>query len=75
MHRIFDFVGRFENLDEDLRVVFSKLNLDTKCLDVTNKSLKKNLSRDTYRSYYTKKERLLVEKLHYNEIEKFQYEF
>lgn len=70
-----DFVGKFENLDNDLRIIFSKLNLDPKCLNTINKPMKKNLYRDAYRSYYTKKEKLLVEKLHHHEIEKFQYEF
>lgn len=70
-----DFVGKFENLDNDLRIVFSKLNLDTKYLNTINEPMKKNYYRNAYRSYYTKKEKLLVEKLHYNEIKKFQYEF
>jgi hypothetical protein len=70
-----DFVGRFENIDEDLKIIFSKLNLDTKYLDVKSKPLKKNLARQDYRAYYTKKERLIVEKLHHKEIEKFKYEF
>jgi len=70
-----DFVGKFENLNDDLEIIFSKIGLSNYKLKEKNLLFKKNFSRKNYREYYSKEEKDLVEKLHYNEIKEFEYEF
>ena len=70
-----DFVGRFEKLNEDLRIIFEKLDLDLSLLDKSAYILKKNSSKKNYQEYYSKEEKDLVEKLHYYEIKEFNYKF
>ena len=70
-----DFVGRFEKLNEDLRIIFEKLGLDLSLLDKNTDILKKNFSKKNYQEYYSKEEKDLVEKLHYYEIKEFNYKF
>lgn len=70
-----DFIGRFETLNEDLRLIFKQLGLDLNLLNRNDAFFKKNFSKNNYREYYSKEEKDLVEKLHYNEIKEFNYKF
>lgn len=65
-----DFVGRFENLAEDMAHVFHKIGLDGVELPHVNDS-----DRQPYREYYTDELRRLVEGMYDRDIVRFGYEF
>lgn len=64
-----DFIGRFENLQEDIAVVFSKLNVN-KTLNKKNSSEHKH-----YRKYYNRKTKKLVSEIYKKDIEIFDYKY
>ncbi|TFF89570.1 MAG: hypothetical protein EU548_07325 [Promethearchaeota archaeon] len=68
-----DFLGRFENLQEDLKYVFDKLNLPYKRPPHEHKSRGKD--KKEFRRFYSEESKRLVEKRHKKEIELFGYEF
>jgi hypothetical protein len=67
-----DFVGKFENLEHDFRVVCEQLG-------TKNSSLPKVASFGSrvkeYQGYYSQETKELVESLYKNDIEKYDYEF
>jgi hypothetical protein len=67
---IVDYVGRFENLQEDLGIVCDKLGIAEKKLPHCNKSKHK-----PYWEYYTDSRRRFVYELYKREIEYFGYKF
>lgn len=67
---IVDYVGRFENLQEDLDVVCDKLGVPGRKLPHINKSEHK-----PYWEYYTDSQQRFVYGLYRQEIEYFGYEF
>jgi hypothetical protein len=70
-----DFVGRFENLEDDLKIIFKKINIDSAILNNNNIPIKKNTSKKNYQEYYSKFEKDIVEKIHYFELKNFDYKF
>ena len=69
---IIDFVGRYENLDDDFASVLARIGLSGQV------SLPKaNVSKDrgTYRDYYTPASRDLIAGWYAREIEQFAYQF
>lgn len=67
---IVDYIGRFENLQEDLGVVCDKLGIARRKLPHLNKSKHK-----PYWEYYVDSQREFVYDLYKREIEYFGYEF
>jgi len=67
---IVDFIGRFENIDEDTATVFKALGLDNVRLPHKNISKHKD-----YRSYYTEETKNLVSQRYARDIDFFGYEF
>lgn len=65
-----DFIGRFENIDEDFRKI-------TQVLKIDRKLGKRNVSkRDAdYRKYYNNKTRAIVASVYNKDIELFNYKF
>ncbi len=67
-----NYVGRFENLQEDFDIVCKKLNLPEISLSHTNKS---RFNPVHYSEFYDNETRQLVEKEYAKDIEYFGYEF
>jgi hypothetical protein len=67
---IVDFVGKFENLNNDTDIVFKTLGLDNVTLPHKNSSKHRN-----YRSYYSEETKKLVSQRFERDIEFFGYEF
>jgi hypothetical protein len=68
-HNIVDFIGRFENLEDDFRKICHRIEVDEK-IPHFNKSLERN-----YREYYSEKSRDLVREYYASDIDLFDYEF
>jgi chondroitin 4-sulfotransferase 11 len=64
-----DFVGRFENLEEDFKTIASKLNLEAQ-LPHLNQSRE-----EQYQSLYTESSREIIRKIYAQDIDTFDYEF
>lgn len=65
-----DFIGRFENLDDDLRSICNKININYTPLPHHNKSTHKH-----YREYYNSTSQKIVADIYKEEIEMFNYQF
>ena len=69
-----DFVGKYENLEEDFRKIIRTIGLvNDVTLPVTNVS--KSVDAKPYRAFYNDKSRRLIAKWYRREIELFGYEF
>lgn len=66
---IVDFVGRFENLEEDFKKVCDKIEVEA-TLPHLNKTQHLH-----YRDYYNQRSRYLIEKSYHSDIELFGYKF
>lgn len=69
-NQLVDFVGRFENLQEDFDYICDKLNIKTTQLPVLNKT-----NHTHYTDYYTDQTREFVDKIDREMISKFEYTF
>lgn len=69
-NNMMNFVGKFENLDEDLNTICEKVGIDYSPLPHINKSKHK-----PYWEYYTNEQRLFVESIYMKEIKLYNYEF
>ena len=67
-----DFIGKYENLEEDTRFIFKSINLNKKF--IFNKTPKPYDSVN-YQSYYNDKTREEVEYMYKHDIVKYNYEF
>lgn len=65
-----DFIGRFENIDEDFKAITDTLNIN-RVLKKTNASERK----ENYRLYYDEETKAIVEAIYKKDIELFNYEF
>lgn len=68
---IVDFVGRFENLNDDFAAVCARLGLRANALPHENRSE----DRRAYRTYYTDETRDIVSRYFVRDIERFGYEY
>lgn len=69
-NNMMNFVGRFENLNEDLEKICQRINLKYSPLPHINKS-----SHKPYWEYYTDEQRIFVETIYEKEIKLYNYEF
>ncbi|MBK7362940.1 MAG: sulfotransferase family 2 domain-containing protein [Micavibrio sp.] len=69
---IVDFVGRFENLNEDYKEICDKIGIEYKEPPIYNVNMSKEKD---YRKYYDNNSRKLVEKLFAKDLEYFKYSF
>ena len=67
--RLVDFVGRFENIQNDFEVIKDRLGLDV-CLPHLNST-----KRDTYKTYFTQDSKERVAQLWKKDIDNFGYKF
>ena len=65
-----DFVGRFENFQEDFNVVCKKIGIEESTLPVVNSSQHRN-----YADYYNKETEEIVRRRYAVDIERFGYKF
>jgi hypothetical protein len=65
-----DFIGRFENLQEDFNVVCQKIGIEARALYFINTS-----THDHYRNYYDDASRQFIAERYADEIERFGYSF
>lgn len=65
-----DFIGKFENIDNDLKYICDKLNINHNKLPHQNTSNHK-----PYYEYYTEQQMMYVGDIYREEIEMFNYEF
>lgn len=69
-----DFVGRFENMEQDFKFLLTKINRpEDSILPKLNQS--KNKKKGPFQKYYSKELQLLVAEAYAEEIEYFKYEF
>ena len=69
-----DFVGKYENLEEDFKIITGKLGIDKKVILPFANVGKKTTSK-SYRDYYDDKSRQLIADWYRREIEYFDYQF
>jgi len=68
--KILDFVGKYENLQDDMKYVCSKINVEFHTLP------KKNISKRTnYKDYYDEESLDIVKNLYKSEIEYFDFKY
>lgn len=67
-----DFVGKYENLYEDLKVIFEKLNLTLRNLPQERVGRR---NKEDYRRYYNDNSKKIIEKFYKQEIELMGYSF
>jgi len=71
---LIDYVGRFENLEEDFDYICHRTDLNQACLTWTNSSKDKKERRD-YRAYYDEETYQIVKNYYRKDIEYFGYCF
>lgn len=76
-----DFIGRLENIDSDLQVLSTKLNVPEIKIPIINTRFKWNGDKSDisdqyyYRKYYTDKTRKIIENRYEEDLNRFGYEF
>ena len=79
-HRTMDYIGRYENLQEDLSTIFNRcngilgINIET-WLSLAPKYRETRSDRKHYTKYYNDQTRELVRKIYEKDIELFEYEY
>ena len=71
-----DFVGRYENLEQDFAEVARRIGLPSSLVLPRLQAVSRPAgSRDSYRAYYTEETRRVVGDRFGNDVELFQYRF
>ncbi len=65
-----DFIGKFENLEQDLNTLSSRLGVSIESLPLINES-----DHDHYREYYDEETKNIVSETYRKDIELFDYRF
>ncbi|MDZ7820399.1 MAG: sulfotransferase family 2 domain-containing protein [Candidatus Marinimicrobia bacterium] len=65
-----DFIGKFENLEQDLNTLSSRLSVSIENLSLINES-----NHDHYREYYDEETKHLVAEAYRKDIKLFNYRF
>jgi hypothetical protein len=68
-----DFIGKYEDLTEDLKYVLNKLNIPVE--DLTYEKRSRGESKRDYKSFYNEESKNIVETIYKKEIEFFNYKF
>lgn len=66
-----DYVGRFENFNSDIKVIFDKLGYG----NVPQKHVYKSNRKENYKDYYNNKTIKIVGDLYHNDLIKFNYKY
>ena len=66
-----DYIGKFENFNEDLKEIFSNIGLPISQVPHKHKSSKKS----SYQSYYTEETKQIIAELYQKDIQLFGYTF
>jgi hypothetical protein len=69
-----DFVGKFENIEEDFEVIKRQLNMPP-YIELTKKNVTGSRTKKDYRDYYTEEMIGIVKKVYQKDIELFDYQF
>lgn len=67
-----DFIGKFENLNEDWEIIRKKLGVDKK---LPHKNINQSSDRKHYTDYYTEKTKDIIREKFIKDIEYFNYKF
>jgi len=67
-----DFIGRYENLYDDFKIVCNELNIINSDLPFNNKSKVNDVN---YKNYYNNESKDLVYKIFKDELKKYKYDF
>ena len=70
-----NFIGRVENIDNDLKEIYSAIKCEYTQLKHFNRSTEKSDVNTYYRKYYGKEEQMLVSEIYHVDIERFEYKF
>jgi len=71
-----NYIGRMENIDNDLKKIYSAIKCDYTQLKHFNKTQTEKSDVNTYyRKYYGKEEQVLVSEIYHVDIERFKYKF
>lgn len=68
----YNYIGRFENLQDDFYILCEKLNIEKIKLKKINETLNK---KKAYQEYYNKKTRNIIKRLYEEDIKVLQYTF
>tara|TARA_Y100000592_G_C5466262_1_gene316887 strand:- start:1835 stop:2476 length:642 start_codon:yes stop_codon:yes gene_type:complete len=68
--QIFDFIGKYENLAEDMQIVCDQIGIINKPLPMINKT-----NHSGYREYYSDESRQRIAEVYLEDIDAFGYEF
>ena len=71
-----NYIGRIENIGNDLKKIYSALKCDYTQLEHINKTQTEKSDINTYyRKYYGKEEQMLISEIYHVDIERFKYNF
>ena len=65
-----DFIGKFENLDEDVKLIKEKLNIKQELPDSQTSKTRKE-----FHTYFNERDKSLVYNMYKKDIEYFNYSF
>ncbi len=70
-----DYIGRYENLNEELKYILKKLNLPVNVAFLSRENVSVRREERDYKQFYNEETKLLVENRYKEEIEIMNYKF